>query len=168
MMDERNKPGGSAPSNDRVGHSPLYKCFLTLVGVLSVGLAILGVFLPLLPTTPFLLLAVACFLRSSDRLYRWLINQRYLGPYIRNYREHRAITLPTKIVTLLLLWGAIIYAAFGVIEMLLIRALLLLIAVSVTAHVLSLKTLTDEMLSRSAVAEEAKEVKDGEQDIVDR
>ena len=65
------------------------KWTLILVGSLSIGLAFLGIFLPLLPTTPFLLLAAACYLRSSDRFYHWLIYHKWFGNYIRNYREGR-------------------------------------------------------------------------------
>jgi hypothetical protein len=124
------------------------KWLLVSIGVLSVGLAIVGVFVPLLPTTPFLLLAATCFVRSSDRLYKWLVTHRWLGPYIRNYREHKAITRKTKIATLALLWGTIGYTAFGVMTSWPLRVLLLLVAVGVTVHVLSMKTLTGERLSR--------------------
>ena len=126
---------------------PLRKGLLISVGVLSVGLATAGIFLPLLPTTPFLLLAAACFIRSSNRLYRWLITHKWFGPYIKNYREHKAITKRAKVVILLLLWGTLGYTAIGVISALAARVLLLLIGVGVTLHVLSLKTLTPEMLS---------------------
>lgn len=117
------------------------------IGGLSVGLAVVGIFIPLLPATPFLLLAAACFVRSSSRLYKWLITHKWLGPYIRNYREHRAITWKAKTATLVLLWGTIGYTAFGVIFFWPLRILLLLVAIGVTAHVLSMKTLTKKMLS---------------------
>jgi uncharacterized membrane protein YbaN (DUF454 family) len=126
---------------------PLRKGLLIFVGVLSVGLAVAGIFLPLLPTTPFLLLAAACFFRSSDRLYRWLITHKWFGLYIKNYREHKAITRYSKVVILLLLWGTLGYTTIGVISALAVRVLLLLIGVGVTLHVLSLKTLTPEMMS---------------------
>lgn len=109
-------------------------------GVIAVALGIVGVFLPLLPTTPFLLLAAACFIRSSDKLYGWLINHRALGPYIRNYREQRATTRLAKVVTLVLLWSSISFSAFVVIESWPVRVILLLIAVAVTIHMLALKT----------------------------
>lgn len=118
-----------------------------IAGILSLGLGILGVFLPLLPTTPFLLLAAGCFMRSSERLYRWLINHRWFGAYIRNYREYGAITRRAKIGTVVLLWGTIGYTALGILSSLPLRLLLLLVAVGVTAHVLHMKTLTREMLA---------------------
>lgn len=126
----------------------LRRWLLVSVGVLSVCLGALGILVPLLPTTPFLLLAAACFIRTSDRLYQWLITQPVLGPYVRNYREHRAVAWQAKVLTLLLLWAVIGYSALGVIGSHVLRIVLLLIALAVTAHVLSLKTLTREMLSK--------------------
>jgi uncharacterized membrane protein YbaN (DUF454 family) len=112
---------------------PLRKWLFISVGVLSVGLGTAGIFLPLLPTTPFLLLAAACFIRSSNRLYLWLITHKWFGPYIKNYREYNAITKGTKVVILLLLWGTLCYSAIWVIS---------------TLHVLSLKSLPRELLSK--------------------
>jgi uncharacterized membrane protein YbaN (DUF454 family) len=93
-----------------------------------------------------LLLAAACFFRSSDRLYRWLTTHRWFGPYIKNYREHKAVTWQTKVVTLALLWGSISYAAFRVVDSWIARLALLMIAVAVSFHVLRMKTLTKRLL----------------------
>jgi uncharacterized membrane protein YbaN (DUF454 family) len=113
---------------------------LVSAGILSLGLATVGIFLPLLPTTPFLLLAAACFVRSSDRLYRWLTTHRTFGPYIRDYREHRAMARPAKVVILASLWGVIGYSALAVVSGWILRVLLLCVAVGVTIHVLYLRT----------------------------
>lgn len=72
-------------------------------GFLFVGLAALGVVLPVLPTTPFLLIAAACFARSSPRFYDWLLSNRIFGPLIRDWREHRSIPLRAKILAVLLI-----------------------------------------------------------------
>ena len=124
----------------------LQKIALVTAGILCVGLGILGIFVPVLPTTPFLLLAAACFVRSSDRLYNWLIHHRWFGNYIRYYREYHAVTLRSKIAALVMLWGVIGYTAFGVIENWWLRGLLGAIAIGVTIHLLHLRTLTPEML----------------------
>ncbi len=124
----------------------LRKIALITAGCLCVGLAVLGIFVPVLPTTPFLLLAAACFVRSSDRLYNWLIHHKWFGNYIRYYREYRAVTLQSKILALVMLWCVIGYTAFGVINNWWIRGLLGAIAVGVTMHLLHLRTLTPEML----------------------
>ena len=128
------------------------RAVLISTGLLSVGLGTIGIFVPLLPTTPFLLLAAACFIRSSDRLYDWLIQHKWFGAYIRNYREHRAITLPTKVVALILLWGAIGYSALCVAQAWWLRSLLGVIAIGVTIHLLTLKTLTVDMLKNQQEA----------------
>lgn len=132
-------PGGSGRLSENM--STLLKALLLAAGAVSVGLAAVGVFLPLLPTTPFLLLAAACFLRSSDRLYRWLIMHPWFGSYIRNYREHGAVSRRGKAGTLILLWATLGYTAVMVVEPAWQRLLLLLIGIGVTTHVLRLKTM---------------------------
>ncbi|MFC1500228.1 YbaN family protein [Candidatus Zixiibacteriota bacterium] len=121
--------------------SGVRKGLLSVCGVIAVILATLGIVLPLLPTTPFLLLAAACFIRSSDRLYRWLTAHRWFGPYIQNYREHRALTLRTKVVTVALLWITLGYTVFGLLENLIMQIALLLIGIGVTVHVLRYNTM---------------------------
>ena len=72
-------------------------------GLLCLGLGILGLFLPVLPTTPFVLLAAACFARSSQRFYRWLMAHRTFGPLVREWRTHRSIPYRTKLVAIALM-----------------------------------------------------------------
>jgi uncharacterized membrane protein YbaN (DUF454 family) len=104
-------------------------------GTLSTGLGIIGVFIPILPTTPFLLLAAACYMRSSERFYQWLINNRIFGAYVRNYIEGRGMPIKIKIFTILLLWLSIgLSITFGV-QNIVIRIVLICIAIGVTAHI---------------------------------
>ena len=117
------------------------KILLFSAGVISVILGIIGIVLPLLPTTPFLLLAAGCFFKSSEKWYNWLMNHKYLGPYIRNYREHKAIPLTTKIATIALLWITISASAIFAVSLLWVRVLLGIIAIGVTIHILHFKTL---------------------------
>ncbi|MEW6734759.1 MAG: YbaN family protein [Acidobacteriota bacterium] len=114
---------------------------LIAAGTLSVGLGILGIFLPLLPTTPFLLLAAACYARSSRKFYLWLLGNRIFGNYIQNYRSGQGIPLRAKIITILLLWLVMLYTAFFVINILLVKILLILIAICTSSYLLSLRTL---------------------------
>ena len=86
------------------------KLLLNIVGVLALLLAILGLFLPLLPTTPFLLLASACFARGSDRLHGWLLNHRVFGVYLRNYEAGNGIPLRAKIVASVMMWSSLVVA----------------------------------------------------------
>ena len=111
----------------------IMKLALNLIGAIAVVLAILGVFLPLLPTTPFLLLASACFARGSTRLHHWLINNRLFGEYLRNYEQGRGIPLRGKVVALAMLWASIGYSAFAVGSAALV-ALLFSIAGGVTIY----------------------------------
>jgi uncharacterized membrane protein YbaN (DUF454 family) len=108
-------------------------------GTLSLGLGIIGVFIPILPTTPFLLLAAACYMRSSERFYQWLISNRIFGAYVRNYIEGRGMPIRLKILTILLLWLTIgLSITFGVQNMV-IRIVLICIAIGVTAHISLIK-----------------------------
>jgi len=109
-------------------------------GLVCVALGIAGIFLPLLPTTPFLLLAGACFIRSSDRFYSWLISNRLFGGYIRAYMEDRATTVGLKIASISMLWCFLTAAAVFFTDSWIVRSLLLVIAVGVTVHLASLKT----------------------------
>lgn len=109
------------------------KLALNLIGGIAVVLAVLGVFLPLLPTTPFLLLASACFARGSTRLHGWLLNNRVFGEYLRNYEQGRGIPLRGKVVALVMLWTSIGYSALTVGSTTLI-AMLTSIAVGVTIY----------------------------------
>ena len=113
---------------------------LILAGTLFVILGFLGIFLPVLPTTPFLLLAAACYFRSSDRFYRWLMNNRILGAYIRNYLEGRGMSMKSKVITLVLLWITIGLTIIFGIQNIVIRIILVIIALGVTIHISRLKT----------------------------
>jgi len=108
-------------------------------GTLSTGIGIIGAFIPILPTTPFLLLAAACYTRSSERFYQGLINNRVFGAYVRNYIEGRGMPIRMKILTILLLWLTIgLSITFGV-QNIVVRIVLICIAVGVTAHISLIK-----------------------------
>lgn len=117
------------------------KVLYIILGSISLVLGVVGIFLPLLPTTPFLLLTAALYFRSSPRLYEWLLNHKYMGPYIRNFRENKAIPLRAKIVSVSLLWLTIGYCILFVVPLWWVKLLLFGIAAGVTWHILSFKTL---------------------------
>jgi len=117
------------------------KKFLVVLGFLSLAIGIFGIVIPLLPTTPFLLLSAACFLKGSDRMYRWLMNHKLFGEYIRNFREKKAIPLKTKAVAISLLWITILFSIFFMVESIYLRIMLAAIAIAVTVHILHFKTL---------------------------
>ncbi|MFC2154116.1 YbaN family protein [Candidatus Altiarchaeota archaeon] len=114
------------------------RVILIIAGTIFVFLGLMGIFLPILPTTPFLLLAAACYVRSSERLYTWLLTNRLFGEYIRNYREGKGIPLKTKVFSITLLWTTILYSAIFIIQQIMIQMLLILIAIGVSLHILYL------------------------------
>lgn len=114
---------------------------LTVLGLVSLGLGILGIFLPVLPTTPLLLLAAALFRRGNRRLYDWLLNHPKLGPYITNFMKYKAIPLKIKVIAVTALWLTLLYCAIFVAEHWAFRLFFIAIAVGVTIHILSYKTL---------------------------
>ena len=116
----------------------VWRALLIVTGTLSVGLGVLGIFLPLLPTTVFLLLGAACYARSSPRFYQKLVTHRWLGVYIRSSREGHGMRRRDKAVTLGLLWAGIGATMIWSVETIWLRLLLLGIAVGVTVHVVKL------------------------------
>ena len=125
------------------GLNPITKIALNVVGSISVLLAIAGVFLPLLPTTPFLLLASACYLRGSKRLHGWLMRNRLLGPYIAGIQQGRGIPLRAKIITMALLWGSILFSVYRV-DVIAVQSILVIIGVAISTLILRIKTFKEQ------------------------
>jgi hypothetical protein len=120
----------------------LMRPLLITIGTLAVALAVFGMFIPILPTTPFLLLAAACYARSSDRFLHWLLHNRWFGAYIRNYREGRGMPRLTKILTLAALWATLILSGTIAVSAWWLRLLLVAVGAGVTFHLLRIPTYT--------------------------
>lgn len=121
----------------------MIKILLNVVGTLALFLAILGIFLPLLPTTPFLLLASACYIRGSERLHRWLLRNQVFGPYLANLQAGRGIPMRTKIMALSVMWASLAFSAWYV-PLNWLRPLLLIPGIGVTIYLLRMKTLSTQ------------------------
>lgn len=119
----------------------IIKALLIVFGSLSIGLGIIGIVIPLLPTTPLILLGAACFVRASDRLYQLLLKNKWLGGYIKDFRVRKGISLKNKILGLTMLWLSIGSSLFFVITSLWISLVLVIIAFAVSIWILSYKTL---------------------------
>ena len=117
------------------------KGILVSSGTLFLILGIIGIFIPLLPTTPFLLLAAACYIRGSKKFYNWLIKNKWLGEYIKNYQEGRGVPLNVKIITIIVLWLTIMISIIIFVSNFIIQIILFFIAIGVTIHILTIKTL---------------------------
>jgi hypothetical protein len=115
--------------------SKVIKGLLVLLGSACVGLGLLGVILPLIPTTPFLLLAAACYANSSERFYVWLLTNRIFGEYIRDWRENRGIPLFTKLWIIAIMVGTMAVTAIFFVPLMPVRIALIVIAVSVSIYI---------------------------------
>ena len=119
------------------------KWMFNIIGSICVLLGILGILLPLLPTTPFLLLAAACYFRGSDKLYNKLINNKKLGPFIKNFQEKKAIPFKAKVYTLIILWSTLALSIITV-NKTLVHIILPLLGIGVTIIILKIRTLQSE------------------------
>ncbi len=121
----------------------MVKYLLIGAGFCSLGIGIAGIFLPVLPTTPFILLAASLFMKGSDRLYRWLRGHPWLGRYIDNYLNRKGITARDKAVSIAILWLTLGLTALFAVDSTFMRLLLGLVALGVTAHLALMRTLRD-------------------------
>lgn len=120
--------------------SSLKKAIFNIAGTISLGLGTVGIFLPVLPTTPFLLLSAACYYKGSERMHRWLPSNKLFGSYIRNYKEGKGLSQTAKIFTLFLLWITICISTFYAVNNYVIQVILFAIAIAVTIHIITLPT----------------------------
>ena len=117
------------------------KKLYTFLGISSLILGLIGLFLPLLPTTPFVLLSAALFSRSSTKMHNWLLNHKFLGKIINDYKVEKAIPMHAKIIAISFMWISIMYAVLVVAaDKIWLQVLLLVIATSVSIHILLFKT----------------------------
>lgn len=120
---------------------PLLRSLVFACGWLSVVLGVAGIFLPVLPTTPFLLLAAACFIRTSPKFYRWLVEHPHLGKYLIYYLDGKGMPAKAKVYTLLLMWTTMLLTAFVLTDRTMLKILLPLIGLGVSIYILRLPTL---------------------------
>jgi uncharacterized membrane protein YbaN (DUF454 family) len=114
--------------------------FFTL-GLTFLGIGAIGIVLPVLPTTPFIIVSALCFGKSSKRFERWISNNRYFGSYIENYKTKKGVPLDVKIKSIIFLWVMLLVSIFFFISNIYIQILLMVVGVGVTAHIWVLKTM---------------------------
>ena len=118
----------------------MIRIFLLIIGTISLVLGSLGIVVPLLPTTPFLLLSLACFVKSSDRMYNFVITNKYLAPYVKDFMEGRGIPKDVKKKAIFYKWLGIGFAVLFVVDKNIIKLLLLFIASMVSVYICTRET----------------------------
>jgi uncharacterized membrane protein YbaN (DUF454 family) len=111
---------------------------LNIVGFITLGLGAIGIFLPVLPTTPFVIVAAGCFSVANPNLYRKLASSRYFGEYIRNYREKTGISRSARVSGLIFLWAMLIISAL-LCRRPLIWGILGVVGLAVSIHILTIR-----------------------------
>lgn len=124
--------------NQRIFRSKFKRILYYILGTMCLVLGAIGIFFPILPTTPFLLLAAACYVRSSQKAYDWLLNNKIFGQYIRNYREGKGMPIKIKLITLTFLWITILISVV-LIRILWVQILLIIIASGVSIHIILIR-----------------------------
>jgi len=116
------------------------KVILIVIGLVFLGLGMIGAILPVLPTTPFLIVASLCFVRGSTKMNNWLLNHHIFGTFLKNYLDERAIRKRDLIRTLILLWITLLVSIFFI-EVVFLKFMLVIVGSSVSIHLLSLKSI---------------------------
>jgi len=128
-------------NNENITSQKVVRALFFVAGSVSLALGSIGIVLPVLPTTPFLLLALACYCRSSKRMTKWVLTNKYFGSYIRRYKEGKGIPIKTKILALAALWITISYSAFFIVNSWwIVQLILFAIAIAVSVHIIRLST----------------------------
>ena len=129
------------PQNHTPNINPILRIFLLIIAFLSLALGIIGVILPILPTTPFILLSAAIFARTSKKFHDKLYANKLFGKLLRDYKKRKGLALKYKIYILTMLWLTISATAIFAVDILFLRIMLFAIALAVTVHISRFKTL---------------------------
>jgi uncharacterized membrane protein YbaN (DUF454 family) len=136
----RQPPITTNRMNQKKQLSKQKKRLFIILGILCAAIGLVGIFIPILPTTPFLLAAEFFFARSSEKFLNWLFSNRFFGPYLENYKSGQGLSIKDKVITITLLWLTIGTSMFFFIDSLWVKILLALIAMGVTTHLIRIKT----------------------------
>jgi uncharacterized membrane protein YbaN (DUF454 family) len=134
MPEDKSLERKSDFDKDLLPRSRIKRALYFIAGSLCLTLGIIGIVIPILPTTPFLLLAAACYASSSEKAYNWMLNNKVFGRYIRDYREGKGLPVKIRIFIITFLWITIIISIIFI-KILWVQVLLLIIAILVSIHV---------------------------------
>jgi uncharacterized membrane protein YbaN (DUF454 family) len=130
----------SLESENQTSKNKLVRSLFFIAGTITLVLGAVGVVLPILPTTPFLLISLACYLKSSERMTHWMLNNNYFGTYIRNYKEGKGIPMKTKLFAISILWITIAFSGIVLVPIFVVQMILFIVATAVTVHLVRLPT----------------------------
>lgn len=131
--------------NKQIHLREVIRILLISLGFIYVGLGFAGIFLPVLPTTPFLLLSAALFAKSSPRFYKWLLQNKWFGSYIHNYRNGKGIPFKSKVIAISFLWFTIFVSICFFITNNYVRIALIAIAMAVSIYLISIKAKVNQI-----------------------
>jgi len=126
-----------------INNNSVIRYFWLVLGILLSTIGLIGIIVPGLPTTPIMILAAACFFRSSERLYNWVIENKYYGHHVKNFREEGGMPKKAKLMAIGTMWTFVSFAVlFGIPDhMLMIKVITILGAATGTGYVISLRTM---------------------------
>lgn len=117
------------------------KTIIASLGVISLIVGVIGIFVPLLPTVPFVLLSAYLFAKSSTKMHNWIMNHKTFGKYIQNYQEDKSIPLQVKVMSIIMLWSSMSISIFFLLENRLeLQLLLLTITIAISTFLIRMKT----------------------------
>lgn len=137
------------PLDEPVKGNRIRRTILVPAGCIFLAIGGVGIALPVLPTTPFVLLAAGCFASSSPKMYDKLANSKYFGEYVRNYKEKTGISTKTRVISLIFLWGMLGISSYFMRHNTIVLCILLVVGIAVSIHVLTIRRMT----KTSAMAE---------------
>ncbi len=140
MEDRRQIPHPGDEIRIKLISNPFLRRILLVCGFFFVFMAILGAILPIVPTTPFLLVSAACFYRSSARFYHWIMSNRYFGRYLQDYKAGRGIPTRIKVLALSFTWISTLVSVFFFIPWIWLKVFVLAISAAITVHLLMIRT----------------------------
>lgn len=132
--------GEEEPANHSLSQKMMRGAYI-IVGTIALVIGAIGLFLPVIPTTPLILLAAACYYRGSDRLHTWILSSRWFGETIKNYQEGRGLTCDTKVWAISMMWLMILISAWFFVSSLFVRVAIICVAIGVTVYLVRLPTL---------------------------
>jgi uncharacterized membrane protein YbaN (DUF454 family) len=132
--------GGEERDDSRVSRNMMRGIYI-VVGTIALVIGAIGLFLPIIPTTPLVILAAACYYRGSDRLHNWILSSRWFGETVKNYQEGRGLNRDTKVRAISMMWAMILISAGFFVSNLFVRVAIICVAIGVTVYLVRLPTL---------------------------